>query len=666
MAADLFTLPSRAFDANGNILPGAKLYLYATGTTTPQAGFTTSALSTPLANPVVADAGGNFPAIYFNTGLTYRAVLKSADDSTTVFDIDPVNTSPLNTLASASGAGLIGFINTGTGATVRTVQSKLREIVTPEDFGAVGDGVTDDTAAILAALAAAKSVTFTPGKTYKTTSTLTVPPTCYRIEGNGAYMTGPGYNSSVDGFYFTGFNQGPSTYPTWHQSFRSQRYRLPGMTGYRAGISIYNAGFLNIECDIVKFCTSAIRIQAGSVLTNWSVQNIIRLNLAMQCTNALELICPGGGPSVEGIQGCYVHIDYSAGCNNGILGTFVDATANINYNIFRFGNLDGNGANNNPAATYANAVNFNLELSANINSFIFDNEPINMVPSTGNSPYINVGVQEVVQSGRYMGNSFRPYNYGNFLPGGWRTTARPGSNTMYVYVDQSVGTSGVGSQASPYKTIAEAVAAILEMDGFGNTAVIQLAAGTYSEAVSLDMVSKGNGNWNIQLSGVLNTPGSVTLTGGVTFTGRPVTLQDVTITTSGLVARKQAYVALNRVNFGAVTGVQVTSETGATVEIGANYTISGGASVHAQTNFGGRFICLSRTVTITGTPAFSSYFAYAAGSSYQDFTGCTFSGTATGTRAGVATLSCVNTNGGGTTFLPGNAAPVVVTGGVYA
>src|SRR5690242_2643779 len=78
----------RATDANNRALSGAKWYFYTTGTTTPAAVYTTSALTTPHANPVVADSSGMFADIYLDPSVTYRAILKTSS-GTVIKDTDP-------------------------------------------------------------------------------------------------------------------------------------------------------------------------------------------------------------------------------------------------------------------------------------------------------------------------------------------------------------------------------------------------------------------------------------------------------------------------------------------------------------------------------------------------------------------------------------------------
>ena len=67
------------------------------------------------------------------------------------------------------------FLAPGTGATTRTLDSKLGDTLSVKDFGAVGDGIADDTLKLQAALDASvgKSLYLPPG-TYKTTAALRI------------------------------------------------------------------------------------------------------------------------------------------------------------------------------------------------------------------------------------------------------------------------------------------------------------------------------------------------------------------------------------------------------------------------------------------------------------------------------------------------------------
>lgn len=171
------------------VVPGARVYIYEPGTLTPLASYTTEDASVANPHPIIAD--GNGQAAIWISAPSFRArvespigvVLTDDDNLSTAFsgaDLadGAVATSGagmvgfsyataygigtlgkwLKDLGTSVGSGLIGFIQAGTGAVLRTLQTKARDTVNLKDFGAVFDGITDDTAAWAAALTYVKSI----------------------------------------------------------------------------------------------------------------------------------------------------------------------------------------------------------------------------------------------------------------------------------------------------------------------------------------------------------------------------------------------------------------------------------------------------------------------------------------------------------------------------
>ena len=86
---------------------------------------------------------------------------------------------------AATTASAVSYTQGGTGAVTTNVQAKLQDTVSVKDFGAVGDGSNDDTAAIQAAIDAAANgelVVGVKGETYRITSTLNF--SGVRFDGN--------------------------------------------------------------------------------------------------------------------------------------------------------------------------------------------------------------------------------------------------------------------------------------------------------------------------------------------------------------------------------------------------------------------------------------------------------------------------------------------------
>lgn len=89
-----------------------------------------------------------------------------------------------------------GFIQAGTGAVQRTVESKLQDVVSVKDFGAVGDGVADDTSKFNLAAATGKAVLI-PAGTYLISAPTT---SAFWLISAGAVISGlPNINPGAGG-----------------------------------------------------------------------------------------------------------------------------------------------------------------------------------------------------------------------------------------------------------------------------------------------------------------------------------------------------------------------------------------------------------------------------------------------------------------------------------
>lgn len=155
----------RAFDNYGNPLVGGKLYSYASGTTTAKVTYTDATLTTPNTNPILLDARGEAD-VWLGSG-AYTFSLRGADDVTILTEDGIAAPEPAGAAAnvlsdladSAVGLGsrLVAYLIRATGGVARWVEDKLSDTISVKDFGAVGDGVADDTAAINAAITHALS-----------------------------------------------------------------------------------------------------------------------------------------------------------------------------------------------------------------------------------------------------------------------------------------------------------------------------------------------------------------------------------------------------------------------------------------------------------------------------------------------------------------------------
>jgi len=177
------------------VLSNATCTVYVAGTSTAATLYSDNGI-TPLANPFLSSSTGQV-AFYAANGTYDLVVSKIGYLTVTISAIE------LDDLLASTGSSGVGYLPAGTGAVATTVQTKLRESVSVKDFGAVGDGTTDDSAAIQAALNSGSLSVYLPPARYRCASGITIPSSVYLFStgfvpgNNGAQGTGLVFDLAV-------------------------------------------------------------------------------------------------------------------------------------------------------------------------------------------------------------------------------------------------------------------------------------------------------------------------------------------------------------------------------------------------------------------------------------------------------------------------------------
>lgn len=114
---------TRATDANDEPLSGALAYIYQEGTTADVTAYQEAALSTPHAQPIVADSEGRFAQAFTDGSVRLKVVYKTSGGSTFLTE-DPAK----ETLYDGSNADQIGYDGSTSGLGSLNVQDAIDEV----------------------------------------------------------------------------------------------------------------------------------------------------------------------------------------------------------------------------------------------------------------------------------------------------------------------------------------------------------------------------------------------------------------------------------------------------------------------------------------------------------------------------------------------------------
>lgn len=251
------------------------------------------------------------------------------------------------------------------------------------------------------------------------------------------------------------------------------------------------------------------------------------------------------------------------------------------------------------------------------------------------------------------------------------------ARTYYVRADGSDSNDGLANTSGgAFLTIQKAINVVSgELDLVTYDVTINVNDATRTAAVTLKRYLSSGGA--VYLVGNAATPANcvISVTSGNCFSTNdfagPYDISGFKLvtTTSGRglsILGQASTITFKNIDFGACASAHISVANGSSASASGNYSITGSAPWHYGAFSNSTINVSSRTVTITGTPAFSSAFCLAQTTGMVLADSITFSGSATGTRYSLSLNAVANTAGGGANYFPGNGAGNTATGAQYA
>lgn len=370
------------------------------------------------------------------------------------FTIAPPLNSSIEVMTNETGvigstnASLVSYTAGFTGAVAQTVQTKLEQYVSVKDFGAVGDGVTDDTAAIQAALdycETSGAQIYGNQGTYLITSTLVI-----KCSGDMSSM----FIEADATLFSPAIRVGPNTAAQYLFDADIKLPKItntakagPGWVGFDTAIGVLCANVYQSRITVPYTYNFGVGLKVGG----FSVGNVYNTYIiGVLFNNKVNLLCQPGDGSGWSNQNTFIGGRYGYSSAEGVA---VSGVAQIKLRDFTPGGVQAPNTNVwiNPSIE-GDEPEFHLDIQGSFNTFISPRLEVTN-PLTANINFYAATVGETSGNYLYGGYAFGvAYTYagaGTSVNNGW-IGARANSALDFSGNGYNVRNTNGNSIASPH------------------------------------------------------------------------------------------------------------------------------------------------------------------------------------------------------------------------